>query len=85
MLPWTGKPIELVELLYALHEAGCFDTLFLKDLFAAASEQLGCDVNNFYSLFNTVKTRGVPTKFIDKLRLVLLQKIEKSDEKRLGK
>jgi len=43
-LPWTGSPIELVELLYALKEAKCFKKTTLKKLFAVIGGLLGCEI-----------------------------------------
>lgn len=82
-LQWMGEPIELVELLYALHEAGCFGTISLKNLFAIVIELIGFEVKNHYALFGSIKirTKGERTAFLDKLKRLLVAKMEKSDGK----
>ena len=82
-LQWTGEPIELVELLYALHETGCLGKTFLKNLFSVASELFDCDVKNHYNLFSTIKMRvkGDRTLFLNKLKRGLTGKMEKMDER----
>ena len=82
-LQWTGEPIELVELLYALHEAGCFGKISLKNLFTVVVELIGFEVKNHYTLFGSIKirTKGERTAFLDKLKRGLTLKMEKADEK----
>ena len=82
-LQWSGKPIELVELLYALYETGCFSKLFLKTLFTIAGDVFGCEVRNHSNLFGTIKIRvkGDRTIFLDKLKKNLTAKMERADEK----
>jgi hypothetical protein len=83
VLQWTGEPVELVELLYALHEAGCFGKVFLKNLFDDAGKLFGVEISNYYRLFWGSKTRvkGDRTTFLDKLKKALTNKIEKSEGK----
>jgi hypothetical protein len=83
MLPWKGETVELVELLYALHEAGSFGKIFLNNLFVVAGKVFGVEISNYYRLFWGSKTRmkGDRTIFLDKLKQALNAKIEKSDEK----
>jgi hypothetical protein len=78
---WTGEPVELVELLYALHEAGCLGKTKLKKLFDDVGKLFGIEIKNFSRLFWGAKARGDRTKFLDKLKQTLTDKIEKSDEK----
>jgi len=82
-LQWTGEPIELVELLNALHKAGCFGKISLKNLFASVFKLIGFEVKNHYALFASIKirTKGERTTFLDKLKRLLIAKMEKSDEK----
>ena len=82
LFDWTGEPIELVELLYALHEAGCLGKTMLKNLFENAGILFGVEIKNYSRLFWGAKARGGGrTKFLDKLKRALIKKIEKSDEK----
>jgi len=82
-LQWTGEAIELVELLNALHEAGCFGKVSLKNLFSAVFKVIGFEVKNHYALFASMKirTKGDRTTFLDKLKRLLTTKMEKSDAK----
>jgi hypothetical protein len=82
-LPWKGEPVELVELLYALHEAGCFGKTFLKNLFSIAEEVFACDMKNHYRLFWGMKERikGERATFLSKLMRALTAKMEELNEK----
>jgi len=73
----------LVELLYALYEAGYFGTTPLKKLFTAASDFFRCEVKSCYRLFWCVKNRvkGDRTALLDKLKKALIKKMEQADEK----
>jgi hypothetical protein len=81
-LKWTGDLIEIVELFYALHEAGCLGSINLKDLFAAVGEIFDCRVKNYYHLFWDIKNRvkGDRTAFLDRLKTALITKMEESEE-----
>ncbi|MDR1883471.1 MAG: RteC domain-containing protein [Prevotella sp.] len=48
-IKWTGGIVDLAELVYALHEAGCFNQgdIYLKDLFAEIGEVSGIKIKNF--------------------------------------
>ena len=79
ILQWKAEPMKLVELLYAAHSDGNFGAITLHDVFA--SKPFGCDIKNHYRLFWSIKNRTNATKFLDKLKLALIKKIEASDEK----
>jgi len=72
-----------VELVYALHEARCFNNgdMFLHELFAMIGDMFGVDLADFASYFSSVKIRKDRTKFLDRLKQVLMLIFEKSDEK----
>ena len=80
-LKWTGTQIEFVELVYALHEAGCFGKTPLKTLFASIGKMLGCEVENYYRLFWNVRNRMSEerTFFLDKLQKALSNKLFRMD------
>ncbi|MDR1169905.1 MAG: RteC domain-containing protein, partial [Prevotellaceae bacterium] len=50
-LHWQGGPMELVELVYALHEAGCFGDAPLKTVFEVFGKTFDCEITNYYRLF----------------------------------
>ena len=82
-LKWIGEQIELVELLYALHETGCFGKVLIKRLFTISGDFFDCDITNYYNLFGSIKNRvkGERTLFIDKIKRGLTLKMEKADAK----
>ena len=76
-IQWEGKQIELVELVYALHEAGSFGKTSLKTLFTFIGQVFDCEITNYYRLFWDIKIRTAEeyTFFLNKLRKVLSDKI----------
>jgi hypothetical protein len=81
-LQWTGEPIELVELVRALHEAGCFGATSPQTQFSAIGKMFGCNLKNHYRLWWDIKNRvkGDRAKFLDKLKKVFTEMMKKSDE-----
>jgi len=84
-LKWTGSIVEWVELVYALHSVGYADggQASLKKLFAYLGEVFDIEVKEFSRTFIDVKNRvkGDRTSFLDELKRVLIERIEKADEK----
>jgi hypothetical protein len=80
-LRWESTPIELVELLYALHEAGCFGSVSLKLLFDSAGKMFDCPIRNCYRLFwsISIRTGENRTFFLNKLRKTLSDKLVRKD------
>jgi hypothetical protein len=80
---WTGKPIELVELVYALHETKSFNdgNVFLKDLFEIFCKMFDVEIKDFSRSFIDIKNRTDEkrTVFLDKLKKAFLQKLFRSD------
>ena len=77
ILEWTGSQMELVELIYALHEAGCFGDISLKKLFCIMEQVVGCEVKNHYRLFWDIRNRTGEerTYFLNKLIKKLSEKL----------
>jgi hypothetical protein len=73
--------MELVELLYALHEAKCFGDVPLKELFDIVGEMFDCRIKNYYRLFWDIQNRikNSRTKFLDKIRQMLTEKLMRLD------
>jgi hypothetical protein len=73
--------MELVELVYALHEAKCFGETPLKEIFATVSEIFGCEIKNHYRLFWDIQNRVKEsrTRFLDKIRKILTEKLIRLD------
>ena len=80
-IQWKGGRMELVELVYALHEAGIFGKIPLKTLFDFIGKMFGCEVTNYYRLFWDIKNRIVEerTFFLNKLRKILSDKLVRMD------
>ena len=80
-LKWTGTKMEFVELLYALHEANCFDDISLKELFVKMEKLTGCTVQNYYRLFWDIRNRTGEerTYFLNKLIKKLSGKLARMD------
>ena len=76
-IQWEGGQVELVELVYALHEAGCLGKTPLKTLFAFVGKMFGCEITNYYRLFWDIRNRNVEnrTSFLNKLVKKLLDKL----------
>ncbi|GHV21057.1 hypothetical protein FACS189428_0950 [Clostridia bacterium] len=73
--------MELIELLYALHEAGSFGKTPLKAVFAAAGKFFGCEIENYYRLFWDVRNRAAEDRafFLNKLQKTLSEKFIRMD------
>ena len=88
-LKWTGSLVEWVEFIYALHGAECFNDgkITLTDLFQALGELFGMEVKKFSRTFIDIKNRskGDCTVFLDKLKKVLLHKIEEVERKYINR
>jgi len=78
---WKSGLMELVELVYALHEANCFGKVSLKILFAFFGKVFDCEIPNFYRLFWDIKSRtgDERTRFLNKLRKSLTDKLIRMD------
>jgi hypothetical protein len=84
-LKWTGSIFEWVELNYALHEAKKINNgeIFLKEQFQLMGEVFDFDVKEFSNYFMNIKSKleENKTKFLDKLKKALVQKMEDADRK----
>jgi hypothetical protein len=82
-LQWTGKAIEFVELVYALHVAGKIGKTALKEVFSVLCEVFGIEVKNHYRLFWDIKNRvkGSRTIFLNLLKTGMITFMEKSERK----
>jgi hypothetical protein len=80
-IQWQGGAMELVELVYALHEAGCFGKIPLKNQFAAIGKLFGCEITNFYRLFWDIRNRTSDDRayFLNKLKKALSDKLQRMD------
>lgn len=82
-IKWTASKTDLIELLLALKELGAIDNgnSSIKKMKDFSKFLFKEDFGNFYKTFNEIKSRGNDqTKFLDKLKLALTQKIKSDDE-----
>jgi hypothetical protein len=72
-------------LLYALYEAGCINggKITLTEIFDTFCRWFDIDLKNFSRTFTNIKNRmkGDRTAFLDKLKRVLIAKMEEADRR----
>ena len=81
-LHWTGSKTDLVELIYALKTSGVINNgdYQIKELIEVLSDIFNIELGNFYKTFSEIRNRANnQTKFINKLALNLVKKIEIDD------
>jgi hypothetical protein len=73
--------MELVELIYALHEAVCFGKTPLKTVFAIFGKAFSCEITNYYRLFWDIRNRTSEdrTYFLNKIKQSLSDKLIRMD------
>lgn len=80
---WTGNKTDLIELIYALQSSGTINsgTSEIKDIALMCEQVFNISLGDFYRTFLEIRSRKInQTKFIDKLRESLLQKMNELDE-----
>jgi len=77
-LQWTAKKTDLIELLYALHDAGCFNSgkVSLNQIATNFEKAFNCDLSHFSRDFNEMRIRLDKTPFIDKLKNCLTDRMK---------
>ena len=82
-LGWTANKIDLIELIYALQASGAIKggKAGIKDMAIACEQIFDIDLGNYYRKFLEIRGRKIePTKFLDRMKLALLKRIEEADE-----
>ncbi len=80
---WTGNKTDLIELIYALHSSGAVNsgTADIKEMASACEQMFNIDLGDYYRTFLEIRSRKMnQTKFIDKLKNSLENKMIDSDE-----
>ena len=80
---WTGNKTDLIELIYALHSAGSVNsgTADIKEMASACEQIFNIDLGDYYRTFLEIRSRKInQTKFIDKLKDALENKMLESDD-----
>lgn len=78
-LVWTAKQVDLVELVYALHAAGCFNNgkATLKETMEAFEGFSGIAVGQYHITLQEIARRKInPVKFLDQLKEGLKNKLD---------
>lgn len=82
---WTGKIVDLVELLYALDTCNCINNgeIGVEELAEVLSNIFGVEINNCYNIYMNIKCRknDSRTYFLDELREKLNKRMVESDLK----
>lgn len=84
-LCWTGKVVDLVELLYALDTCNCINNgeIGVEDLAEELSKLFGVEIKNCFSAYIDMKRRKANSRtyFLDELREKLNRRMVESDLK----
>lgn len=84
---WTGKTTDLVELLYALHEAKCIDNgeMTLKEMEVWVYRLFGIESKDCYRFYVSIRNRkrDSRTAFLDHLKDKLLEKMQRDDRREM--
>jgi hypothetical protein len=80
---WTGSKTDLVELLYALHESGCFNfgKISLVRLTGYLENVFNISLGDVYRTYLSIRGRANRTQFLDQLKEKLIAKMNKDDQK----
>ncbi|SRX53871.1 RteC domain-containing protein [Aequorivita sp. CIP111184] len=81
-LSWTASKTDLIELIYALQASGAIKsgTAGIKEMASACEDIFELKLGNVYRTFLEIRERKIdPTKFIDRLKSTLLQRMEETD------
>ena len=76
-LKWTAKKTDLIELLYALAAAGCFNSgnVSLNQIAVYLSNVFDANLSHFPRDFYEMRIRNTQTPFIDSLKTLLKQRM----------
>lgn len=80
---WTRKKTDLVELIYAICEADCFNfgKTNLKRVIGYFENVFNIDLGNPYHTYLEIRGRANRTQFLDELKEKLIRKMDEDDDK----
>lgn len=80
-LNWTGKKVELVELIYSLKLSGVFNNgrADLMHIAGVFEKLFGIQLNDLYRTFSEICVRKNRTTFLDQMKIRLEEYIEKGE------
>lgn len=82
-LQWTGKKVDLIELIYALHSVRSINNgqADIKDIASIFQEIFNIELSGYYRTFIEIRSRKInSTKFLDKIKQSLQNRMLESDE-----
>jgi hypothetical protein len=86
-LQWTGPKIGLVELIYALAQAGVFNNgkADYKEIAQHFETMFNIPLDNIYKIFEKIRLRECgPTTFLDSVKVKLIDYTEKFHQLRIN-
>jgi RteC protein. len=83
-MTWTGKKIDLVELVYAWESIGCFNHghTNIKEIAAYIEAVFNIDLGKYYGTFQEMRSRVNRTAFLDNMIKVLKDRMDEVDNKK---
>jgi len=82
-LIWTGSKVDLIELIYALHAVGSINNgaAEIKELASTLQAAFNIELGDYYRTFIEIRARKINnTKFLDRLKQTLQNKMYQADE-----
>lgn len=77
ILKWAGSKRELIELMYSLYYLKVCNNVTIRDMTTAFERLFDIDLGDVYREFHAIKNRNEPTLFIDRLRDIIHDIIDK--------
>lgn len=82
-LSWTASKTDLIELIYALQASGAIrgGMAGIKEMASACEYMFNIELGNVYRTFLEIRERKIDrTKFVDRLKTTLLNRMDEADE-----
>jgi hypothetical protein len=80
-ITWTSSKTDLIELIYAICESGCFGKVSLKRLVDYFENVFNVELGNPYHTYTELKERFNRTQFLDELKASLITKMDTDERK----
>src|SRR5690554_2949287 len=82
-LKWTGNKVDLIELIYALHAVGSINNgeVEIKEIATTLQALFNIQLGDYYRTYIEIRARKINnTKFLDRLKQTLQNKMYQADE-----
>ena len=83
LLKWTSNKVDLIELIYALHETGAINNgnTDIKELATIFQQNLNIDLGDYYRTYIEIRSRKInQTKFLSRMIKDLQRRMSQADE-----